>query len=176
MQLLLDFFPLLAFFIAYLAGGIFWATGAAIVGAVAQFAWIRLRGGKVGVVHWLTLVLVLVFGGATLLLHDKTYIMWKPTVLYGLFAAILLVGRVVLKRDLLRYVMTTIDLPDPVWARLTWSWIGFLVFMGFANYVAMTFSERTWAMFKVWGATGLFFAFAMVQAMFLARFVEDKPK
>ncbi len=175
MQLFLDFFPLLAFFVAYLLGGIYWATGAAIVGALAQFGWLRLRRQKIGVVHWLTLVLVVVFGGATLLLHDPVFIKMKPTVLYGLFALILLVGKVAFRRDLLRHVMTTIDLPDPVWTRLTWAWVGFLAFMAAANYgIATAFSERAWAMFKVWGATGLFLAFAMVQALFLARFVDDK--
>ena len=89
MQFLVDFFPLLLFFAAYLWQGIFVATGVAIVASIVQIAWIHWKHGRAGVTHWLSLVIIVVFGGATLLLQDKTFIMWKPTVLYGLFAVIL---------------------------------------------------------------------------------------
>jgi intracellular septation protein len=62
-----------------------------------------------------------VFGGATLLLHDETFIKWKPTVLYWLFAATLLIGRLLFRRNLISALLKDITLPDPVWARITWA-------------------------------------------------------
>ena len=93
MQLLVDFLPLLVFFAAYLWQGIFVATGVAIVASILQIIWIHWKHGRAGVTHWLSLVIIVVFGGATLLLQDEAFIMWKPTVLYGLFGAILAVGK-----------------------------------------------------------------------------------
>jgi len=152
MQLLVDFFPLLLFFAAYVWQGIFFATGVAIVASIAQIAWIHWKHGKAGVTHWLSLVIIVVFGGATLMLQDKTFIMWKPTVLYGLFAAILAVGKLGFGRDFLAYLMKGVTLPAAVWTRLTWAWVTFFVLMGVANwYVAFHFSEETWVLYKVWG-------------------------
>src|SRR6476660_4764195 len=118
MQLFIDFFPLLLFFGAYLWQGIFFATGVAIVASVAQIAWIHWKHGRAGVTHWLSLAIIVVFGGATLLLQDKTFIMWKPTVLYGLFGAILAAGKLVFGRDLIAHVMKGVTLPTGVWTRL----------------------------------------------------------
>ena len=87
--------------------------------------------------------IIVVFGGATLLLQDKTFIMWKPTVLYGLFGAILAVGKVGFGRDLIALPDEGLTLPAAVWTRLTWAWVAFFVFMGVANwYVAFHFSDR----------------------------------
>jgi len=83
MQLIVDFFPLLVFFAAYLWQGIYFATAVAIVASVVQIGWIHWKHGRAGVTHWLSLAIIVIFGGATLLLQDKTFIMWKPTVLYG---------------------------------------------------------------------------------------------
>jgi intracellular septation protein len=170
MQLLVDFFPLLLFFAAYLWQGIFFATGVAIVASVVQIAWIHWKHGRAGVTHWLSLVIIVVFGGATLLLQDETFIKWKPTVLYGLFGAILAVGKIGFGRDLLAYLMKGVNLPPAIWTRLTWAWVAFFAFMGAANwYVAFHFSTDTWVMYKVWGGIGLFVLFAILQGIWLAR-------
>jgi intracellular septation protein len=175
MQLLLDFFPLLLFFGAYLWHGIYVATGAAIVASVAQIAWIHWKHGRAGVVHWLSLVIIVVFGGATLLLQDKTFIMWKPTVLYGLFGTILAVGKLGFGRDLLAHLMKGVVLPPRVWTQLTWAWVAFFGFMGVANwYVAFHFSEQTWVLYKVWGGIGLFLVFALAQGMWLSRHLPEE--
>ena len=170
MQLFIDFFPLLLFFGAYLWQGIFVATAVAIVASILQIAWIHWKHGRAGVTHWLSLVIIVVFGGATLLLQDKTFIMWKPTVLYGLFAAILAVGKLGFGRDLIGYLMKGVNLPAAIWTRLTWAWVAFFIFMGVANwYVAFHYSEQTWVMYKVWGGIGLFLVFALLQGVWLAR-------
>ena len=175
MQLLTDFFPLLLFFAAYLWQGIYVATGVAMVASIVQIAWIHWKHGRAGVVHWLSLVIIVVFGGATLILQDATFIKWKPTVLYGLFAAVLGVGKLAFGRDLLAPLMKNVVLPAPVWTRLTWAWVAFFVFMGVLNwYVAFHYSLDTWVTFKVWGGTALFIAFALVQGYWLSRHVSEE--
>src|SRR6266550_5572462 len=157
MQFLADYFPLLLFFAAFKLWDIYVATGVAIAASVVQIAYFRWRRGKVQTVHWLSLAIIATFGGATLLLHDETFIKWKPTVLYWLFAAILAVGRLVFRKNLLAALLKDLTLPDPIWSRLTWGWVVFLAAMGIANlYVAANFTTDTWVNFKVWGGMGLF--------------------
>jgi len=175
MQLLVDFFPLLLFFAAYLWQGIFVATGVAIVASILQIIWIHWKHGRAGITNWLSLVIIVVFGGATLLLQDKTFIMWKPTVLYALFGGILTVGKVGFGRDLLAPLMKGVVLPAPVWTRLTWAWVAFFAFMGVANwYVAFHYSEQTWVLYKVWGGIGLFLVFAVAQGVWLSRYATEE--
>lgn len=169
MQLLADYFPLLLFFIAFKWQGIYAATAVAIVASIAQIAYFKARG-KVSAVHWLSLGIIAVFGGATLVLQDETFIKWKPTVLYGLFGAVLAIGKLVFRRDLIGALLKDIVLPPAVWTTLTWSWVGFFAAMAVANwYVAFHFSTDAWVNFKVWGGIGLFLAFALVQGLWLSR-------
>jgi intracellular septation protein len=177
MQLLADYFPLLLFFIAFKWQGIYVATGVAMAASVAQIAWLRWKRGRVAPVHWLSLVIIVVFGGATLILHDEVFIKWKPTVLYGLFGAILAVGRLGFGRNLISYVMQGVTLPSAVWTRVTWSWVGFFIFMAVLNwYVAFNYSTDTWVNFKVWGGIGLFLTFALAQGLFLSRHLSEEPR
>src|SRR6266700_5813046 len=175
MQFLADYFPLLLFFAAFKLWDIYVATGVAIVASVAQIVYFRWRRGKVEVVHWLSLAIIMVFGGATLLLHDETFIKWKPTVLYWLFAATLLIGRVVFGRNLISALLKDLTLPDPVWARITWGWVAFLVGMGALNlYVAANFTTDTWVNFKVWGGIGLFMLAAVGTVASVARYLPEE--
>src|SRR5450631_1427961 len=155
MHFLADYFPLLLFFVAFKIWGIYVATGVAMAASVAQIAWFHWRRGKVATVHWVSLAIITVFGGATLLLHDETFIKWKPTVLYWLFAAVLLCADLLFKRNLIRAMMQAqIALPDPVWTRLNLSWAAFFTLMGAANlYVAFNFSTDNWVNFKLFGGT-----------------------
>src|SRR5215472_6058821 len=110
MHFIADFFPLLLFFAAYKLFDIFTATAVAIVASVVQIAYLRIRGG-LGPVHWVSLAIIAVFGGATLLLHDDTFIKWKPTVLYGLFAATLAFARLVFRKNLIAALLKDLTLP-----------------------------------------------------------------
>ena len=175
MQFLVDYFPLVLFFAAFKLWDIYVATAVAIVASVAQIAYFRWRRGKVEVVHWLSLAIIAVFGGATLLLHDETFIKWKPTVLYWLFAAILAVGRLGFRRNLIGALLKEITLPDPVWARVTWIWVAFLLAMGGLNlYVATHYSTAAWVNFKVWGAMVLFFLLAVGTVASVARYLPER--
>jgi intracellular septation protein len=174
MQLLADFFPLILFFLAFKWQGIMFATGVAIVASVVQIAWLySIR--KLSPIPLISFAIIVVFGGATLLLKDDTFIKWKPTVLYGLFALVLAFGKLVLGRDLLQYVMKGIDMPAHVWTRLTWAWACFFALMAVTNwYVAFHYTTETWVDFKVWGAMGLCIVFALAQAVFLMRYMNDE--
>src|SRR5512141_841071 len=139
MKLLFEFLPLILFFVAFKWQGIYIATAVAITAAVLQFAWMKLRGRSISTMQWISLGVIVVFGGATLLLHDDRFIRWKPTVLYWACAATLLVGRVFFNAIWLQKVMPKEELvlPEFVWLRLTWAWIVFFLAMGCLNlYVA----------------------------------------
>jgi len=176
MKFLFDLFPVALFFVAINVWDIYIATGVAIAATFAQVGWLVLRRKKVEPMLWASLGIIVVFGGLTLYLRDKTFILWKPTVLYWLFAAVL-AGGALAGRNLIRALLSQqMRLPDPVWARLNWAWVGFFVFMGFANLlVAFNFSEKTWAAFKLFGGMGLMIAFIVVQSALLAKYLDDEP-
>jgi intracellular septation protein len=176
MQLIADYFPLILFFLAFKWQGIMVATAVAIAASILQIAWFKWKR-KVSAVHWLSLAIIVMFGGATLILQDEVFIKWKPTVLYGAFGAILAVGKLAFGRDLIGYLLKDITLPAPVWTRVTWSWVAFFAAMAALNwYVAFHFPTDTWVNFKVWGGIGLFLAFALVQGLLLARHVVEPQK
>jgi intracellular septation protein len=176
MKFLFDLFPVILFFAAYKFSGIFVATGVAIVATFAQIGWVWFRHRKVDTMLWVSLVLITVFGGATLLLQDKTFIQWKPTVLYWLFATILAGSVMFKKKNLMKSLLSEqMQLPDQAWATMNVSWIGFFIFMGIANLaVAFNFSEDTWVNFKLFGGMGLMLAFVLVQGMLLSKYIEEK--
>ena len=176
MKFLFDLFPVILFFAAFQFWGIFVATAVAIAASCAQIGWLALRGRKIDKMLWASLAIIVVFGGLTLALRDKTFIQWKPTVLYWLFAAVL-AGGALAGRNLIRAMLgEQMQLPERVWARLNWSWVAFFVLMGAANlYVAYNYSESAWVNFKLFGGMGLMFAFVLAQAALLAKHVQEKP-
>ena len=176
MKFLFEIFPVLIFFIVFKVYGIFPATAAAITASVLLAAWGWFRHSKIEKMVLINLGIIVVFGGATLLLHDETFIKWKPTVLYWLFGVTLLITELGFGKNLIRTMMgSQIELPEPVWARLNWSWVGFFTVMGVLNlYVAYSYSTDTWVDFKLFGGTGLMLVFVLVQALTLSKHVQDK--
>ena len=176
MKMLFDVFPVILFFIAFKVYDIYVATAVAIGATFAQIAWVWFRHRKVDNMLWVTLVVITVFGGATLLFRDDTFIKWKPTVLYWLFAGVLAVAAVGFRRNLIRSMMQKqVTLPDEVWTRLLMSWIGFFAVMGVLNiYVAYNYSLDAWVNFKMFGGIGLMLVFVLLQALMLAKHVQDK--
>ena len=178
MKFLFDLLPVILFFVAFKLADIYVATGVAIAASFAQVGWLKLRGKKVEPMLWASLAIIAVFGGATLLLQDETFIKWKPTVLYWMFGLVLAAAALLFRRNLIRAMLSEqVQLPEPVWSRLNWSWIGFFAFMGVANLlVAFNFTTDQWVNFKLFGATGLMLVFVIGQALFLARHLqEEKP-
>ena len=136
-----------------------------------QIAWFHWRG-NVSAVNWLSADHRRLRRRPRSSCATKTFIKWKPTVLYLAFGGILAAGKLAWRRDLLAVVMKEITLPASIWTRLTWAWVGFFAAMAGANwYIAFHFSTDTWVNFKVWGGIGLFLVFALAQGLFLARHV-----
>ncbi|MBX3663137.1 MAG: septation protein A [Burkholderiales bacterium] len=176
MKFLFDIFPVILFFAAFKVYDIYVATAVAIVATALQIGWVWFRQRKVDNMQWTSLGLIMVFGGATLLLRDETFIKWKPTVLYWLFAAVLLVAEYGFRKNLIRSMMEKqVTAPDPVWQKLLFGWIGFFVVMGILNiYVAYGFSTDIWVNFKLFGGIGLMILFVIAQALLLAPHIKEK--
>jgi intracellular septation protein len=164
----------------------FVATGVAIAATFAQIAWLKFRRRKVETMMWVSLAIIVVFGGATLLLHDETFIKWKPTILYWVFSVILGGAPLVAKKNLIRAVLgEQMQLPALVWTRLNLAWAGFFAFLGMANLWVAFYVPRAWNLtdqeandiwvnFKLFGGMGLMVAFVILQALYLARHIQEK--
>jgi intracellular septation protein len=151
------------------------ATGVAIVATFMQIGWVWFRHRKVDTMLWVSLAVVTVFGGATLWLHDETFIKWKPTVLYWLFGAALLVSSL-LGKNLIRALMEEqLKLPDAVWRQLNAAWVSFFTLMGCANlFVAYRFPTDTWVSFKLFGGMGAMLVFVLLQGLFLSKYIDEE--
>lgn len=169
MQFLTDILPVVLFFIAYKKSGIFVATAVAIVSTLLLMVFSQIRHGKIDKMLMINGAVITVLGGITLILHDKTYIMWKPTVIYWIVAIALLVSRYVFKRNLIEnMLMKMMSPPSRVWDRLNLYWFVFLIGMGVLNlYVAFHYTEEDWVNFKLFGATSLLFVFMIAQVFAL---------
>lgn len=192
MKLFFDFLPIALFFIAYKFGGgiyhwdgqeydikgIYVATAVMIVASILQVAITWLMTRKVEKSHLITLVLVLVLGGATLWLQNPDFIKWKPTAVNWLFALAFIAAQVFSNKSLLERMMGEhIKLPDTIWFNLNIAWIVFFIFSGLANlYVAFNFDEATWVNFKLFGLLGLTIVFIIGQSIYLAKHAEELPQ
>lgn len=201
MKLLFDLFPVILFFVAFkyseknpelaaswvasLLGSaavdikqapILLATVVVIAATVAQIAWVWFRHGKVDKMLWVSLVLVAVFGSLTLIFQDETFIKWKPTILYWVFAGSMGFAALVLKKNAIKAMLgEQLTLPEGVWSKVNLSWIGFFIFMGFLNlFVAFNFSTDVWVNFKLFGGMGLMLVFVLGQGMLLSKYVEEE--
>lgn len=174
MKLLFDFLPVLLFFVAFKLYGIYAATATAIVASLIQIVWLRVRGRPIETLQWVSLAIIVVFGGLTLLLQDETFIKWKPTVLYLAFAAILVGGKVLAGRNFIHSLMgSQLSLPTLRWDQLNWAWAGFFASMAVLNLVvAYGFSTELWVQFKVFGTLALTLLFVLVQGVWLSRHME----
>ncbi len=171
MKLLFDFLPIVLFFVAYKLADIYVATGVLIVATLAQVGWIWLRRRQIEKLPLITAGLALVLGGATLILHDPIFVKWKPTVVNWLFATAFIVSCFIGQKPLLERMMGgQLELPTPVWVKLTFAWALFFLIMGLTNlYVAFTFDENTWVNFKLFGMLGLTLVFVLAQAAYMSR-------
>jgi intracellular septation protein len=178
MQFILEYAPIILFFVAYKLKDIYFATAIAIGASIGAIAYAYFIARKVTAIQWVSLAIIGVFGGATLLLHDETFIKWKPSALYGAFAVALLVGKLFFKRDWIDILFKQADLraPEHVWTAVTWVWIAFFVGMAALNgYVATAFSLDAWVNFKVWWAMGIFFVFTLANVLVLSKYIAETP-
>jgi intracellular septation protein len=201
MKILFDLFPVILFFGVFkLAGSnpdtaqafsayigyqadpqhlpVLLATATAIIATMAQIIWVKWRHDKVDTMLWISFAIIVVFGGATLLLHDEAFIKFKPTALYWLFALVLLFSNILFKKNLIRSLMEEkMRLPDRIWSKLNLSWVGFFIALGILNlYVAWNFTTDTWVNFKLFGATGIMLIFIILQTVMISKHIEPENK
>jgi intracellular septation protein len=176
-KLLIDFGPLVAFFIAYYVAeryqpelGIYWATGVLMAATVAALVASRLLLGRLSMPPLVTAALVVVFGGLTIWLQDPRFVMMKPTIINVLFASVLAFG-LITGRPLLKLVMgEALKLTDEGWYKLSVRWLSFFIAMAALNEVVWrNFSQPTWVNFKAWGILPLTFLFAIAQVSLIKR-------
>jgi intracellular septation protein len=203
MKLLFDLFPVILFFAAFKYAGshkegvaqwldglfaavgltagidpeqapILLATVVVILATVGQILWVRLRHGKVDKMLWFSLALVVILGSLTLLLRDDSFIKWKPTLLYWVFAATLLVSGLIGKSLVRAMFAEHIQMPDVRWRQLNLVWVGFFALLGALNLViARNYDTETWVNFKVFGGMGLVLLFMLAQGFWLMRYAEE---
>ena len=180
MKFLFDFFPVVAFFIAFYIPenreqGIYLATAVAIAASFIQvtvYWFIHRRFEKM---HLITLALLVILGGATLLLHDIRFIKWKPTAVNWAFALAFLGSQFIGKKTLVQRMMEqAVTVPKTVWTTLNLSWVMFFIVMGTANlYVAFNYSSEVWVNFKLFGILGLTLVFVFGQAIYMSRYISE---
>jgi intracellular septation protein len=174
MKFLFDLFPILLFFLAYKLYDIYAATAVAIAAAFLQTGLYWLKHRKFENMHLVTLAILIVFGGLTLILRDPVFIKWKPTVVNWLFGLVFLGSRYIGRRTLVERMMShAISVPAPVWLKLNWAWTLFFIAIGLVNlYVAYNYSEAAWVNFKLFGMVGLTLVFVFIQAFYLSRYMQ----
>lgn len=171
MKAFLDFLPILLFFVAYKLYDIYTATAVAIVASVIQLAIVYHLEKRLPGMLLASTALIVLMGGATLLLHDELFIKWKPTIVNWVFAAVFIGSLYIGQRPLLARMMDSVfaNLPVSVWQRMTWIWAVFFIAVGLLNlWVAYTFDTDTWVNFKLVGLLGLTIVFVIGQSFYLA--------
>lgn len=174
MSQLLELLPLAAFFLAYVTQGLYVATAVLMAATLVVLVVHRLRYGKFKDLHAITAVLVVVLGSATLLLHDKRFIQWKPTVLFGLLAAALLISSLTGRKPLMQRMFTAL-VPEGIalgprgWQVLNLLWAAwFALVAGLNLYIAQNFSEKIWVHFHTYGVSVATLLFMLPQIFWLA--------
>jgi intracellular septation protein len=155
------------------------ATAVVIVATMLQVVYVKLRGRKVDAMLWVSFLIITVFGGLTIYLHNANFILWKPTILYWVFAIALAVSQFGLKKNLMRQAMEEqIKLPDTVWHRVGLVWMTFFTALGFINllaaFVIFKGNDSAWVNFKLFGITGIMFVFIIAQALYLSKYSEEE--
>jgi intracellular septation protein len=207
MKLLLDFLPIILFFgtAKYAESHVEWAarfatdnfgfivsggvvgteeapallaTVVVIIATTLQIGYLLMRGRKVDLMLWMTFVLAVVLGGATIWFHNPTFIKWKPSVLYWAMGLAFWASQTLFHKNLLQTLIgEQLELPATIWQRLNFAWIAFFALMGLLNlYVAYSFSTSTWFTFKAFGTTGLMLVFTLAQGVYLSRHIKAEPE
>jgi intracellular septation protein len=181
MNQLLELSPLIVFFAVFEWKDIYWATGALMIACVLLMIVHRLRTGRFKTMHVVTAAVVLVLGAATLLLHDRRFIQWKPTVLLALTAIVFLGSMFIGKEPLARRMFGpafegTVQVSARGWAALNLLWVGWFALLAVANiYVARNFAESVWVHFKVIGIPAAMFLFMLPQVFWLSTRAKAAP-
>ena len=175
MKALNDLLPIILFFVAYKMYDIYVATAVAIAAAVIQAGLFYGKHRKLEKMHMINVGFLTLFGGATLLFQNEAFIMWKPTVLNWVFAAILFGSHFIGKQTIMQRMMgSSISLPQQAWSKINISWALFFIFSGVLNlYVAFNYDTDTWVNFKLFGLMGLTLLFIVAQGVYIMRLLNN---
>ncbi len=177
MKQLIDFIPLIIFFALFKMYDIYVATGALIVATAVQIAVTYALYKKVEKMQLITFVMVAVFGGMTIFLHDDNFIKWKVTIVYVVFALGLAISHAMGKSAIKGMLGKEITLPDAVWAKITWAWVAFFSFCAGLNiYIAYSLPLDVWVNFKVFGLLAATFAFTLVTGVYIYKHMSKDSK
>jgi intracellular septation protein len=173
MQAILEFLPLIIFYVVWKLADIYWATGALIVMSALQVLFYIVRGKTVPTKTWIFFGLITIFGGLTILMHDDTFLKWKVTIINGVFAVALIVSQYVFKKNIIKqFLGESLSLPENIWNKLNLSWALFFAFCGALNwYIAFNFEQEVWVNFKVFGLTGLMIVFSISSIFALYKYL-----
>ena len=176
MKLRLDFFPIIIFFGVYkYTDDIIMATAILIPATIIQILYTWIKEHKIEKMQLVTLALVIVMGGATVVFQDKTFIQWKPTVVNWLFGIAFLGSQFIGAKTIIERIMSgNIELPGHAWKTLNLAWVFFFLAMGVINLiVAYNFSEETWVNFKLFGMLGLTIVFIVIQGLYMSKYIKN---
>ncbi|MBT4183561.1 MAG: septation protein A [Nitrosomonadales bacterium] len=175
MKFLYDLLPVILFFISFKVYDIFIATAVAIAVTLLQVFYDYFKNKKIDKMLLFNGSIITVLGGLTIILQDKTFIMWKPSVLYWLFAGILLISNLFFEKNLIKLAINQkIQLKEIYWNHLNNATGLFFIALGFINlYVAYNFKEDTWVNFKLFGITGILFIYIIFFTIYISK-VSDK--
>lgn len=177
LKLFFDFIPIILFFIAFKVYGIYVATTVGILVTGLQLGLNTLWHKRLDKQLLITFVVFVFFGGMTLYFHNPLFVKWKPTVIYWIFAVILLASQFIGKKPIIERLLekameNNAGIPRVIWKRLNMAWAVFFATLGCVNlYVAYSFSTDTWVNFKLYGTLGALMAFSFIQAACLARYM-----
>ncbi len=200
MKFLIDFFPVVLFFVAYKFFGdlppqwiemanqlpfvsispdepkdaIYFATVVIILSTIIQNIAHRLIFKKLEKMHLISLGILIAFGTLTLAFKDPLFIKWKVSVFNWVFAVVIIGSQFIGSKSLIERMMAhAIDVPKKIWKKVNFSWGVFFALVGFVNiYVAYSYSEETWVDFKLFGVLGMTFVFMVAQGIYLAKHAE----
>jgi len=175
MKFLYDLLPVILFFISYKLYGIYTATAVAIGATLLQIVIVLIMKKKVDKMLLFNGMIITFLGGLTILLQDKTFIMWKPSVIYWILSAVLIISDKVFRKNLIKQsLISQISLHEKYWSRLSIATSAFFIFLGFINlYVAFNFDENTWVNFKLFGITGLLFVYMILVTIFVSKISKE---
>ncbi len=173
-KLLLDFLPIVLFFVAYKYFNLMIATEVAIIASLVQLIWLHIATGKIQKINLISFLSILILGGATLLLKNEIFVKWKPTVVYWALAIALFCSHIFGSKTLLqRLGEGSVNLPSKIWSQLNLSWSSFFLVLGMANlYVVYNFSTSAWVNFKLFGTLGLTILFIVLQSIYMAKHIK----
>ncbi len=175
MKQLLEFIPIILFFITYKIYDIYTATAVIIVATIIQVGYTWFKFKKVEPMQWITLGLIIVMGGATIYLQNEQFIKWKLTIIEWLFGLAFLGSQLFGKKPFVERMMgANLELPTNIWKRLNLMWAAFFISVGFINiYVLQNYNTDDWVTFKTFGVPGLMIIFIIFQMLLIYKHIPE---